>query len=145
MIHKEPPIIKKNRNSTADPSFSTWLQQKLSFSTVQLLGKLFFEARRACLQKDAIAEIMAPSVWVRASRTSISNKSWRVEDFFDVLVRGVRATLGGLYLPSISTSEYLFIQFGCELRPQLRSYLRKQNLVWSQAASARVKTEMKST
>ena len=90
---------------------------KLSFSTVQLLGNLFFEAMRGCLQKHAIAEIMAPLVLVGSSRTSTSNKSWRVEDFFDVLVRGIRVTLGGRYLPSIFTSSYTFLLFVCEWSP----------------------------
>ena len=141
-------ITPHQQNSTSDPAFSTWCQlnrPKLSFSTVQLLGKLFFESRRQCLQKHTIAEIMAPSILAASSPTNISNESWRVEEFFDILVRGVRGSLGDLYLPSIFTSENLFIKFVCELRPQLRSYLWKQNSVWSSAASAQVKTEMKST
>ena len=98
-------------NSASDSTFSTWCQlnpTKLSFSTAQLLGNLSFEPRRGCLQKHTIAEMMAPSILVGCSWTNISNKSWQVEDFFGVMVRGIRGTLGDLYLPSISTSTCTF-------------------------------------
>ena len=84
---------------------------KIVISQCDSQGKSTHEPRRGCLQKHAIAEMMAPSMLFGCSWTNISNKSWRVEDFFDVLVRGIRADLGGLYLHSISTSMYLFIQF----------------------------------
>ena len=109
-----------HQNSTSDPAFPTWCQfnrPKLSFSTVQLLGKLFFESRRQCLQKHTIAEIMAPSILAASSPTNISNESWRVEEFFDILVRGVRGSLGDLYLPSIFTSTCSFSTFVWEWSP----------------------------
>ena len=123
------------------PTFS----DKIVIRQCNSQGKSTFEPKRECLQKHTIAETMAPSILDESFWTSVSNKSWRVKDFFDALARGIRATLGGRYLPSIFTSGYTFLSFVCELSPQWRSYLWKQNSAWSLAAGARVKTEMEST
>ena len=93
----------------------------------------------------SIAENMAPSVLVWCSRTSMSTKSWRVEDFVDVLVREVRGTLGGLYPSSFLPLRTFFTKFVCKWSPQRSPYLWRHNLAWSRLAGARVKTEMEST
>ena len=90
---------------------------KIVISQCDSQGKSTHEPRRGCLQKHAIAEMMAPSMLFGCSWTSISNKSWRVEDFFDILVRGIRGTLGDLYLPSIFASTCTFSKFVWEWSP----------------------------